>query len=648
MSVEKHFPRNEVIMRIPHGERLFATILLVLGLGLVVSAGAFRTAATPLLVAGTAMLSIWTALLLKECPRIGSGGTASDPRVFLRVLRFAQTGVWIYEPGSGSVHLDGGFQVVAGIREQTPRDMALSEFMTYFVHPEDRDMVGAWLDATPTGSDSSSEICFRTIDQGGSVRHLRSSWFLREGEDARRIVLSQDIGDVKRLEEKLLRGVLYDALTGLPNRTLFEERIAAILRDSRAEFVGVALMDLDHFLAVNASLGRDAGDTLLLGLAVRLVGSLPPGTTVARVGEDEFAALLEISDPDDGIQYAETMRQALASPLTRGERAVSLTASVGLVLARREGCNAETLLQRAETALFQARHRGGDSVAVLDERQWKLDREEVTIGLELRQAALHDELELHFQPVVRLSDLVPVGFEALVRWRRPGVGQVPPGMFIPIAEQNGSIGEIGLWVLHEGLATLSRWSSFERELSMAINLSPRQMEQDDIVERVREALVFHRVPPRSVKLEITESALAGHPMETSSRIAEMRGMGVRISLDDFGTGYSSLGHLHRFPVDTLKIDKSFVDLLLADDELSPVPRAVVGLAHAMNMDVVAEGIEKTYQLERIRGMGCEMGQGYLFSRPLPKSDAEEWLRSYGAGGTLRLSDSVESGDALDV
>lgn len=648
MSIQKHFPCNEVIMRIPPGERLFVPILLVLGLGMILSAVASRSAATPLLVAGAALLSAGAALLLKECPRPGGCPPESDPRTFHRVLRFAQTGVWVYEPGSGSVHLNGGFQVVAGMREQTPHDMPLADFMTYFVHPEDRGMVAAWLDAPTTGSDSSSEICFRTIDQGGLVRHLRSSWFLREGEDSRRIVLSQDIGDVKRLEEKLLRGVLYDALTGLPNRTLFEERIAAGLRDSQSEFVGVALMDLDHFLAVNASLGRDAGDTLLLGLAVRLVGSLPPGTTVARVGEDEFAAFLEISDPDDGIQYAETMRQALASPLTRGERAVSLTASVGLVLARLEGCNAETLLQRAETALFQARHRGGDSVAVLDERQWKLDREEVAIGLELRQAALHDELELHFQPVVRLSDLLPVGFEALVRWRRPGVGQIPPGMFIPIAEQNGSIGEIGLWVLHEGLATLSRWSSFEQELSMAINLSPRQMEQDDIVERLREALAFHRVQPRSVKLEITESALAGHPMETSSRIAEMRGMGVRISLDDFGTGYSSLGHLHRFPVDTLKIDKSFVDLILADDELSPVPRAVVGLAHAMNMDVVAEGIEKVYQLERIRGMGCEMGQGYLFSRPMPKSDAEEWLRSYGAGGALRLSDFIEPGDALDM
>lgn len=236
--------------------------------------------------------------------------------------------------------------------------------------------------------------------------------------------------------------------------------------------------------------------------------------------------------------------------------------------------------------------------------------------------------------------MAPVGFEALVRWRRPGVGLVPPGLFIPLAEQNGAIADIGLWVLNEGLAALRRWREAGKTITMAINLSPKQMEQDDIVERLGEGLERHRVDPRSVKLEITETALASNASEISAKVARMRAMGVLISLDDFGTGYSSLGHLHRFPVDTLKIDKSFVDLLLTDAELSPVPRAVVGLAHSMGMDVVAEGIEHPHQLARVKEMGCEMGQGYLFSRPMPEPEAREWLSANQSGWSARVARTV--------
>lgn len=551
--------------------------------------------------------------------------------------RFADVGAWYYAPGAETIRMTSEHVLAAGFDPHIPLEMPLEAYLQRHVHPEDRELVETWLqDAVREDDRTSGEICYRVLGSNDEVRYLRSAW-IETGSDGMRMVGTQDITERKRLEERLLRGVLYDALTGLPNRMLFDDRVASLLGKPGPEFVGIALMDLDRFLAVNASLGREAGDALLLGLAVRLVGSLPPGTTVARVGEDEFAALIEISDPDEGMKVAETMRQALASPLHRGERSVSLTASVGLVLARRENCRAGMLMQRAETALFQARNRGGDSIAIFDERQGKRDQEEVALGLELRQAALHDELELHYQPVLLLSDMTTVGFEALVRWRRPGVGLVPPGLFIPLAEQNGAIADIGLWVLNEGLAALARWHADGSRITMAINLSPKQMEQDDIVDRLGEALERHRVDPGSVKLEITETALASNTERISQRVARMRAMGVRISLDDFGTGYSSLGHLHRFPVDTLKIDKSFVDLILTDAELSPVPRAVVGLAHSMGMDVVAEGIEHHHQLARIKEMGCEMGQGYLFSRPIPEAEARDWLALHGAGAAAKGS-----------
>lgn len=319
------------------------------------------------------------------------------------------------------------------------------------------------------------------------------------------------------------------------------------------------------------------------------------------------------------------MRGALASPLMRGVREVSLTACIGVAVTRREETTPEVLLQRAETALFQARNQGSDTVAVFDEERGRIDREEVALELELRRATGHGELELHYQPVVRLSDLSTIGFEALVRWRRPGVGLISPALFIPMSERTGSVHEIGLWVLHEGLATLGEWQRMGRDLTMAINLSARQMEQSGLVDTIREAIGRHAVDPARVHLEITESALASHPQEAAIRIEGIRALGVRVSLDDFGTGFSSLGYLHRFPVNTLKIDKSFVDLLRNDGDLSPVPRAIVSLAHSLGMDVVAEGIEQRSQLDRLREMGCESGQGFLFSRPVPRPDAERWL-----------------------
>ncbi|HOU93743.1 MAG TPA: diguanylate cyclase, partial [Polyangiaceae bacterium] len=417
------------------------------------------------------------------------------------LYRFASVGVWRHRPGEELVQLTPEYLRIAGLDPATTLEMSLEAYLQRHVHPEDLGLVQTWLqDAVREDGRASGEICYRVLDGAEEVRYLRAAW-IETDHGGTRTVATQDVTECKVLEERLLRGVLYDTLTGLPNRMLFHDRVASMLGKPGPEYVGVALMDLDRFLAVNASLGREAGDALLLGLAVRLVGSLPPGTTVARVGEDEFAALIEIEDPDEGMKIAETMRQALASPLDRGDRPVSLTASVGLVLARRENCRAEALLQRAETALFQARNLGGDSVAIFDERQRLRDREEVTLGLELRQAALNDELELHYQPVVRLSDMAPVGFEALVRWRRPGVGLVPPGLFIPLAEQNGAIADIGLWVLNEGLAALRRWREAGKTITMAINLSPKQMEQDDIVERLGEGLERHRVDPRSVKLE---------------------------------------------------------------------------------------------------------------------------------------------------
>ncbi len=622
-------------MRIPRRRvvRLGGVLLVLAGFGLLIAASFGGGVLVWSLAAGAATSLFCGAWLLGRLQR---HRTPSDlqgsSHSLLRAQELARMGTWRYDRSTGLVRLSPEHARTAGLDVVPNARMELAAYLAHHVHPEDREALRTWIEARamPAEQGEAPEFAYRVLGGDGEVRHLRA---VRIEEDfGWRLVVAQDVSDFRRLEERMLRGVLYDALTGLPNRSLFDDRLKLTIQRSGPPFVGVALLDIDRFLAVNASLGRDSGDALLLSLAVRLLGTLPPGTTVARVGEDEFAALLEVHSLEEAREEAHRMKGALASPLLRGAREVSLTASVGVAVTRREDATADGLLQKAETALFQARSTGADTVALFDEQKGIAHREEVSLELELRQAASHGELELHFQPVVRLSDLATVGFEALVRWRRPGVGLVSPALFIPMAERSGSIHEIGRWVLDEALAVLHGMRASGRRPTMAINLSARQMEEEDLVATIREAMARHGADPRQVILEITESSVAERAADAARRIAEIRAMGVRVSLDDFGTGFSSLGYLHRFPVDTLKIDKSFVDLLRDDaDDDSPVPRAVVGLARSMGMDVVAEGIERESQLARLRQMGCEYGQGYLFARPLPRSEAEAWIRDRPLG-----------------
>lgn len=617
-------------MRFPSRKvQLVAAAMFATGVATILVTSRWEAVRAAGVLGGALTIALGGGLAGRSSRRGPDGGSPSDleqsPRSLAQAQALAKVGTWSFRLATREIRLSQEHAEVGCDGGMVGEWQPFSAYLTKCVHPEDRDFLDAWISSPglPDGDDPSGQIGYRVVGGEGYVRHLRAVW--SEDDDGDRLVVAQDVTEHKWLEEKLLRGVLYDALTGLPNRTLFEDRVATTLRRPGSSHVAVVLIDIDRFLAVNASLGRDAGDSLLLGLAVRLVGILPPGFTVARVGEDEFAALLETESVEESLELAHRMRGALASPLMRGVREVSLTACLGLAVTRREDATTDVLLQRAETALFQARNLGGNTVAVFDEERGRIDREEVALELELRRATGHGELELHYQPVVRLSDLSTIGFEALVRWRRPGVGLVSPALFIPMSERTGSVHEIGLWVLHEGLSTLGEWQRRGRNLSMAINLSARQMEQPGLVETIREAIERHGVDPAHVHLEITESALASHPVEAAARIEGIRALGVRVSLDDFGTGFSSLGYLHRFPVDTLKIDKSFVDLLRNDGDLSPVPRAIVGLAHSLGMDVVAEGIEQRSQLERLREMGCESGQGFLFSRPVPRTEAERWL-----------------------
>lgn len=513
-----------------------------------------------------------------------------------------------------------------------PEELGLSfdDYLQRFVHPEDRERLRSWIGSAlrqaPEGIVGDLE--YRITGREGDIRHLLAACRKREEEGNALFLVIQDVTDRRRMEDELLRGNLYDALTGLPNRSLVLDRIRTIVDPASHAHCSVLAFSLDRFQAINASLGRDVGEGLLLGISVRLVGALPSGVTVGRMSHESFSVLLETDDLSEINRLAEHLRRVVRAPLPMGDRELVLTASIGVARARSGECSAEELLSRAESAQYQAAGRGGDCIAIFDEERSRRAREKVDLEMELGNA-IPDQLELHYQPIVHLDDGRVAGFESLIRWRHPERGLVSPMLFIPIAERTGLIHEIGIWVMQEAMRVEAGWQAeFGAEAPfMSINLSVKQFLHDDLADQIRSCLDKTGVDPKGIKLEITESALSEDPAHVTQLLENLVSKGISFSLDDFGTGYSSLGYLSSFPVKTLKVDKSFVDQLGEDGKKTRITAAIVSLAHTLGMDVVAEGIEHEAQWNRLRALKCEFGQGYHFSRPLPLAQAQAYLHA---------------------
>jgi diguanylate cyclase (GGDEF)-like protein len=542
--------------------------------------------------------------------------------------RIARLGFLRLDLGTMRAHVSAEHVETADLRRLAqPMEIAFSEYLERFVHPDDRERMRGWADYARSRGDQAVErdVEYRTIGHNGEVRHIAATCRRRQEEPGTLFLVAQDITERRRMEDELLRGSLYDTLTGLPNRNLVLDRVSGALGRSGGELVTLLVLDIDRFGAVNASLGRDIGDGVLLGLAVRLVGALPPGTTVGRMSHHEFGVLMERSH-EEIERIAESLRAVARTPLPLGGRELVLTGSVGVASASAGECLAEELVSRAESAAYSASVHGGDSVTYFDEERSRQARERVEMEIDLAKA-IGSELELHYQPIVRLDSGKLAGFEALVRWRHPTRGLIPPAVFIPIAERSGLIHDLGIWVLEEAMRREAGWQARLGADApfMSINLSVRQFHHDDLADRILATVARTGVDPNGVKLEITESALSEDPHRVAELLEHLCSTGLRFSLDDFGTGYSSLGYLSRFPVQTLKVDKSFVDELGQDEKKTRITSAIVTLAHSLDMDVVAEGIETDIQRERLLALGCEFGQGYLFSTPLPGPLAEEYL-----------------------
>ncbi len=486
------------------------------------------------------------------------------------------------------------------------------------------------------------------------LRHKDGRWLqfevlhtnLLEDEHVRGIVLnSRDVSERKAFEEQLAHQAFHDSLTMLANRALFADRVEHALARAASQGNGIAVLfgDLDDFKTINDSLGHGAGDEVLIEVARRLAATVRPEDTAARFGGDEFAVLLEgIVTEGDATEVAERVLEAFRRPIQLDEAEVFVRTSIGIaIVSGAEQSTPAELLRNADVAMYIAKRDGKGGYRVFESSMHAEALERLELRADLQRAIDSDQFELVYQPVVRLNDMTVSGVEALLRWRHPTRGVIAPAQFIPAAEDMGLIIPIGQWVLREAFrmaVELQQRFPASPSLTMAVNLSPRQLNQGDIVGDVRRAIRDTGVDPTTVVLEITESLMMADTDLAIRRLEEMKALGPRLAMDDFGTGYSSLSYLSKFPVDILKMDRSFLEA--ESDADSGLAAAVVALGETLSMQVVAEGIELAGQMSSLRQLGCELGQGFLFARPMNFDSVANYLEDARAGASiLRLSDA---------
>ncbi|OKH25575.1 hypothetical protein NIES593_04360 [Hydrococcus rivularis NIES-593] len=502
------------------------------------------------------------------------------------------------------------------------------------VHPEDKKQVKYYLKQLhETGS---LEMEYRIVRPDGEVRWLynRSQIIYDGSGKAIRIdATDTDITERKQAEAQLQRNAFYDPLTDLPNRALFTDRLEHALQRLKRHpesLFAVLFLDLDGFKLINDSLGHLTGDRLLQGFARRLSECLRPSDTLARLGGDEFTILVEdIKTVKEAVLVAERILQTLTLPFDLDGQQVFTNTSIGIALSNSDYQSSEEILRDADTAMYRAKAQGKGCYAVFDPKMYLLAVSRLQLETDLRRAINQQEFLVFYQPIVSLKSGKTTEFEALIRWQHPERGLILPAEFIPIAEETGLIVPIGQWMLKEACQQMRTWQErFPQQLPLKINinLSGKQLRGTNFIEQIDRILAETGLDGSALKLEITESLLIENVEVATDLLLELRKRKIELCLDDFGTGYSSLSYLHRFPVSTIKIDRSFIKQMKPEDDSSEIVRAIVALANILGMNAIAEGIETSEQLEQLKKLACQKGQGYLFSKPLSKEDAEALLQ----------------------
>ncbi|HEY2738484.1 MAG TPA: EAL domain-containing protein [Thermoanaerobaculia bacterium] len=502
------------------------------------------------------------------------------------------------------------------------------------VHPEDRPQVTAALRGLIDRPDEIATLEYRRRHRNGTWKVVEStaSNLLGHPAVAGIVLNSHDVTDRKQAEARLLHDALHDELTGLPNRARFMDRLRQSMERSRREpdrLTIVLFLDMDRFKIVNDSLGHLFGDELLVQISGSLTAALRPTDTIARVGGDEFAILLDgAKDAADAEQIAARIHERLTTPINLRGHEVFLTASIGIAVHTPEYERPEDLLRDADTAMYRAKSMGPACHVVFNRGMHQFVMARLQLETDLRRALERDQLRVFYQPFIDLRTGEVSGFEALLRWVHPKHGTILPDEFLSVAEETGLIVPMGRFVLDEScrhIRELQRKHPGHRRLRLSVNLSNKQFFQADLFDQVRRALLSSGLEPSCLGLEITEGVIIQHAESASTRFARLKSLGIQLYLDDFGKGYSSLNYLHRFPMDILKIDRSFVSRIEEAEGNLAILEAIVTLAHQLGMEVVAEGIQTAGQVKKIRSLGCEYGQGFLFSKPVPGEDVEDLI-----------------------
>lgn len=513
----------------------------------------------------------------------------------------------------------------------TPQEFVDQDMWLNQLHPADRKTVEENLDTLSRYGQIVQE--YRILDSHGNIRYVRDEMRLLPASKSDRtgeiVGCWNDLTEIRAQAARLSFLTHYDSLTRLPNRTLLLERLSHALLQARQEEKTLALLyiDIDKFKHINESLGHTVGDSVLKLVAQRLGRLIPSSNILARVGGNGFVLLMEEHvNRHEAVMLAKKITQSFIRPLQLQNRELTLTVSVGIALYPVDADNPVTLLQNAEAAMYEAKRLGRNTHKFYAPTQSDNVSDRLALETALRSAISHAELILHYQPQIRLDTRALVGVEALVRWQHPQLGVVSPARFIPIAEEMGVIDEIGAWVLGEACQQMQRWQESGVNVPrVAVNLSTQQIDDQSLVPLVKRIIADTGIEPGRLELEVTESLIMREPAKATAALESFREMGIQLAIDDFGTGYSSLNYLKHLPLDRLKIDQSFVRDIGSDSSSEVISRAIIGLARSLELETVAEGIETKHQLAFLRGEGCDMGQGYLFSRPVPAGELPEFL-----------------------